>query len=191
MRQLAPFLWRCPQMTTTAARCQVLLSSCSPSSASVRLRSFTLQVICSCLPKNLSKACAHSFFVTFASSGRRAILHRGPLLPAGGFVRSARIASPCFPRPKFELGLSSRVPQESAKRVRLSCSIKSRFSQSCVKDVVNVGPSTPHLSSSPFAPMVVMPDFFDDSVVDSSRVVWQLHLSCVEQGFLERFETDR
>ena len=38
-------------------------------------------------------------------------------------------------------------------------------------DAVNVGPSTPHLLSSPFAPMVIIPDVFDDSVMDSSRVV--------------------
>ena len=33
---------------------------------------------------------------------------------------SARVASSCFPRPRFELGLSSRVPKISAKRARLS-----------------------------------------------------------------------
>ena len=56
--------------------------------------------------------------------------------------------------------------------------------------VVNVGPSTPHLSSSPIAPPVITPDVFDDSVMDSSRVAWQLHLSWVEQSFLERFQTE-
>ena len=90
-----------------------------------------LQRICSSHPKGLSKACAHSFFVTLASC-RRAILHRGPLPPTCGFMTSARIAPPCFPRPRFELGLSSRVPQFSAKRVRPSCSTKSRFSRSCI-----------------------------------------------------------
>ena len=34
------------------------------------------------------------------------------------------LLSPCFPRPRFELGLSSRVPQVSAKRARLSCPIR-------------------------------------------------------------------
>ena len=43
-----------------------------------------------------------------------------------GFVTCAQTASPCFTRPMFELGLSSRAPQVSAQRVRLSCSIKSR-----------------------------------------------------------------
>ena len=57
-------------------------------------------------------------------------------------------------------------------------------------DVVNVGPSTQHLWSSHFAPMIIMPDVFDDSVMNSSRVVCQLHLGWVEQSFHERFETD-
>ena len=47
------------------------------------------------------------------------------LLPSTcGFMQSTRIAFPCFPRPRFELGLSSRVPQVSAKRARLSCPIR-------------------------------------------------------------------
>ena len=37
-----------------------------------------------------------------------------PLTP--GFMTSARIASPCFTRPKFELGLSSRAPEVSAEQ---------------------------------------------------------------------------
>ena len=42
-------------------------------------------------------------------------------------MQSARIASPCFPPPRFELGLSSRVPQVSAKRARPSCPIRPRL----------------------------------------------------------------
>ena len=58
VRQLDHFLWRCPQMTTTAARCQVLLNSCSPSSASVRLRSFAKRVRLSCSIKSrFSRSC--------------------------------------------------------------------------------------------------------------------------------------
>ena len=95
-----------------------------------------------------------------------------------GFMTCARIASSCFTRPKFELGLSSRAPQVSAKRVRLSCSLKSRVFSFMRHDVLNIGLSTPHLSSSPFAPVVIMLDVFDDlSCIDSSRVVWQLHQS--------------
>ena len=86
-----------------------------------------------------------------------------PLTP--GFMTSARIASPCFTRPKFELGLSSRAPEVSAERVRLSCTLKSRVFSSMHHDVLNVGLSTPHISSSPFAPVVIMLDVFDDSVV--------------------------
>ena len=39
--------------------------------------------------------------------------------------------------------------------------------------------------------MIIMTDIVNDSVMNSSRVVCQLHLGRVEQGFLERFETDR
>ena len=42
-------------------------------------------------------------------------------------MQSARIAFPCFPRPRFELGLSSRVPHVSAKRARPSSSIRQRL----------------------------------------------------------------
>ena len=66
-----------------------------------------------------------------------------------GFMTSARIASPCFTRPRFELGLSSRAPQVSAKRVRLSCFLKSRVSSFIHHDVLNVGLSTPHIRRHP------------------------------------------
>ena len=42
----------------------------------------------------------------------------------------------------FELGLSSRAPQVSAKRVRLACSLKSRVLSSIHHDVLNIGRST-------------------------------------------------
>ena len=50
-------------------------------------------------------------------------------------------------------------------------------------------PSTTHLLSSPIAPVVITLGVFDDSVMDSSRVVLCLHPSSVGQGFLELFET--
>ena len=81
------------------------------------------------------------------------------------FMASARIASPCFTRPKFELGLSSRAPHVSAKRVRLSCSPKSLVLSFMRHDVLNIDPSTPHLSSSPLAPVVIMLVVVDDSVM--------------------------
>ena len=37
------------------------------------------------------------------------------------FVPSTRIVPPCFARPSFQLGLSSRAPQDSTKRARSTC----------------------------------------------------------------------
>ena len=99
-----------PVHSMVAVRCQELLSVINFGASSIP----PLQRIRPCLPKDLGKACAHSFCVTFVSRGR--------LLSTFGFMTSARIASPCFTRPRFELGLSSPAPQVSAKRVRLSCS---------------------------------------------------------------------
>ena len=78
-------------------------------------------------------------------------IRRGPLSSTCGLMVSAWVASPCFPRPRFELGLSSRVPQVSAKRVR-----HSRVADSPIirHDVFDVGPSTPYFSS----PMAIMVD---------------------------------
>ena len=63
-----------------------------------------------------------SFSVTLVGTGHQA---RASVV-IFGLVMSARIASPCLQRPRFELRLPSRAPQASAKRVRQSCSIKSR-----------------------------------------------------------------
>ena len=122
-----------------------------------------------------------SFIVALTTGRQQARLHRGPLPPTCGFMTSARIASPCFLRSRCR-AFHKSPPNECDRHAP-----PSRGSH----DVVNVGPSTPHLSSSPFAPMIIMPDVFDDSVMNSSRVVCQLHLGQVEQSFLERFETDR
>ena len=153
----------------------VLRDCCSFSSTPHQRRQFWASSIpppeiCSCLPKDLAKGCAHSFSVSFACRGRQAILP-----PTFGFMASARIASPCFTRPKFELGLSSRAPQVSAKRVRLSCSLKSLVFSFLRHDVLNVGPSTPHLSST------------TRSCMDSSDVVLWLHLSSFGQSSFKRF----
>ena len=94
--------------------------------------------------QNLGKACAHSFCMTFLNRGRQAVLPS-----TFGIMTSARIVSPCFTRPRFELGLSSRAPQVSAKRVRLSCFLKSRVLSSIHHDVLDIDLSTQHLSSSP------------------------------------------
>ena len=89
------------------------------------------------------------------------------------------------PSPK-DLFLLARDTRRSATRVRLSCSLKSLVSSFMRHDVVNFGMSTPHMSSLPFAPVPVMLDVFDDSVVHG-------FLSCLswaERGFLERFEAE-
>ena len=49
-----------------------------------------------------------------------------------GCVQSDRIACPGFPRPRFELGLSSHVPHVSAKRARPPRPIKTRAPRSSV-----------------------------------------------------------
>ena len=93
-----------PWHSMVAAPCHVSLPSCSASSDSVL-------VLCG--------ACGNW------TSG-------ADLSSTCGLMMSARIASLCFPRPRFELGLSSRVPQISTRRVRQSCSIKSRTLRSSV-----------------------------------------------------------
>ena len=119
-----------PRYSTVAARCQEPLNVISFGASSIP----PLQRICRCLPKDLRKACAHSFCVTFVSRGRQAILPS-----TFSCMTCARIASPCFTRPRFELGLSWRAPQVSAKRFRLSCSLNSRVFSSIHHDVLNIG----------------------------------------------------
>ena len=80
---------------------------------------------------------------------------------------SARIASPCFPRPRFELGLSSRVPQVSAKRDRQSCSIKSRILCSSITMCSTLARPRPFFFS---LPMIIVLGVFDDSVTNSLTV---------------------
>ena len=72
--------------------------------------------------------------MAFTSRGRQAILP-----PTFGLMTCARTASPCFTRPRFELGLSSRAPQVSAQRVRLLCSTKTRVFSFMRHHVLNVG----------------------------------------------------
>ena len=68
-----------------------------------------------------------------------------------GFMMSARSASSCFTRPMFELGLSSRAPQVSAHEFDGHApSCRGSF-RPCITMYSNVGLSTPHTSSSPFA----------------------------------------
>ena len=120
--------------------------------------------------------------MAFASHGRQAILP-----PTFGFVTCARTASPCFTRPRFELGPSSRAPQVSAQRFRLSCSIKSRVFSFMRDHVLNVGRPRHTCPSSPIDPVVITLGVFDDPVMDSSRVVLWLHPRSVGQSLLELF----
>ena len=127
-----------------------------------------LQRICRCLPKDLRKACAHSLCVTFVSRGRQAILP-----PTFGIMTSARIASPCFTRPRFELGLSSR-----------STSLRQTSSTVMLPQVagliVNASRCTQRwpVHATPVVITLTLTTLgvFDDSVLGSPRVVWQLHL---------------
>ena len=120
-----------PWHSMVAAPCQELLNFIVFGASSIP----PLQRICPCLPK------------TWAKHART--LSQAVLPSTFGIMTSARIASPCFTRPRFELGLSSRVPQVSAKRVRLSCFLKSRVLSSIHHDVLDIDLSTQHLSSSP------------------------------------------
>ena len=134
----------------------------SASSASVRLRSLLSKGSVPVFPRTWAK------HVRTRSAWRLQVVDVRPFSPPTcGFMTSARIASSCVTRPRFELGHSSRAPQVSAKRVRLSCSLKSRFFSCMHHDVLNVGLFTPHMSSSPFAPVAIMPDVFDDSTAAS------------------------
>ena len=122
-----------------------IVAARSTSSASVRLRFLLSRRSVAAFPKTWAKSWTSS---------------RSPV-----DFRFHDICSDCFPcvtRPRFELGLSSRAPQVSAKRVRLSCSLKSRVLSSMHHDVLNVGLSTPH-------------GVLDGSAPNSPRVVWQLH----------------
>ena len=76
--------------------------------------------------KNLTEHIAHSFCVTCVLTSSHSVSS------SCGCVQSARIAYPCFPWPRFELGLSSRVPQVSDKRARPPRPIKTRAPRSSV-----------------------------------------------------------
>ena len=136
------------------------LRSASP--ASMRFRSLLSKGSVPAFPKTWAKHVC----VALASRGRQTIL---PL--TCGFTTSARIASSCFTRPRFELALASHAPV-SAKRVRLSCSINSRVFAFMRHDVFHVGPSTPHLTSSPLASVVISLGVFSCRHVAASQFAW-------------------
>ena len=68
----------------------------------------------------------HSAALSF--SGLASCLLHSEALPCPrprGLMPSTRIVSPCFARPRFQLGLSSRAPPDLTKRVRSTLSDKS------------------------------------------------------------------
>ena len=78
-------------------------------------------------PSQRPGQCMRALFLrAVVIGGRQSNLRRRPLPSTCGCMPSARSASPWFRRPRFELGLLSRAPQVSAKRVRLSCTVGSR-----------------------------------------------------------------
>ena len=87
-----------PWHSMAAVRRQVLLSSCTSLSVSVP-------------PDPSSPKDLHAL-----SFCEKCVLTSSHSVPSScGSVQSARIAYSCFPRPRFELGLSSCFPQVSAK----------------------------------------------------------------------------
>ena len=168
------------------ARCHVLLTLAQRRPAWVRLRSL------------LSRGSVPAF--QGHGRGMRALILRGVCKPwtSGhlpstlGFMTSARIASTCFTRPRFELGLSSRAPLSPPNEFDCHASSSRGSLRSSIKMYSNVGLSTPQVSTSSFAPVVNMLDVSTTrSCMDSSRVVWHLHMSWRERDFIERFKTDR
>ena len=66
----------------------------------------------------------------FSFSGLALCLLHSETLPCPrprGLMPSTRIVSPCFARPRFQLGLSSRAPPDFTKRVRSTLSDRSRL----------------------------------------------------------------
>ena len=125
-------------------QCQVLVSSCTSVSASVPPILPHLKDLSLLFQESSPNTCALFLRnVCFLTSSRS-------LSSSCGCVQSVLIAYPCFPRPRFELGHTSRVPQVSAKRARPPR-----------PNVVNIGPSTPSLSSPKFVASAALlcPDF--------------------------------
>ena len=115
-----------PRHSMVAAPCHVPLSSRSASSDSVLV---------------LSEACGNWD------------IRRGPLSSTCGLMMSARIASLCLSRPRFELGLSSRSTdlRQTSSTIMLHQVADSPIIR---HDVFYAGPSTPYFS----LPMTIMLD---------------------------------
>ena len=120
-----------------------------------------LQRICSCLPKDLGKAyvrthCACRLQVVNVRQFSRSTL---------GFMTSARIASACITRPRFELGHSRRaLPKPPPNEFDCNTPSSRGSLRPCITMYSTCGMFTPDISSSPLAPMFIMLGVFDDSV---------------------------
>ena len=100
-----------------------------------------------------------------------------------GSVQSARIVYPCFPRPRFELGLSSRVPQVSAKRTRPPRPIKTRAPRSSITTVSTLARQH-HLQRH-------HPAHEPSSCFGSRRFSWTSRVAFVASGSLYRSRSSR
>ena len=88
---------------------------------------------------------------------------RGPLSSTCGLMMTARIASPCVPRPRFELGFSS-ARSTGLRQTRSTVMLHQVAGSPIIRhDVFDVGPSTPYFS----LPMIIVLGDNDDSVTDS------------------------
>ena len=122
--------------------------------------------------------------MTFAGRGRQAIL------PPTFWLRD--LCSDCF-------SLLHAAQVRAGTLVARSASLRPTSSTVMLHQVAGLfvhaspctqrWPSTPHLPSSPIEPVVITLGVFDDSVMDSSRVVLWLHPSSFGQSLLELFET--
>ena len=109
------------------------------------------------------------------SAGEGVNIKRGPLSSTCGFMMSARIASPCFPRPRFELGLSSRVPPVFRQTSSTVTPHQVAGSPIVHCDVLDVGPPVPYFSST----VTIMFDVLDNSATDSLADAPSSWLECV------------
>ena len=155
-----------------AVRCQELLSVISFGAFSIP----PLQRIRPCLPKDLGKARARSFCVTFVSRGRQAILPS-----TFGFKTPARIASSLF-RAGTLVARSTGLRQTSSTVMLPQVAGLSVHASRCIQRCpVQATPVVITLA-------LTTADVVSDSVMDS-RVVWQLIYVWFEQRPFERCET--
>ena len=125
-----------------------------------------------------------SFSVVLTTGRQQAILHHGPLPSTCEFMQSARIACPCFTRPKGLSWDSRRALHKSPPEEFDWHDPPGRklLGQSIPHDANNVCPFTTNLSSSTFAWVVIELDVFDDSAMTSSSLASPLLLGQTASG---------